>query len=918
MASRLPSWTKVARPHVDILKGRFDLSVFAANLHHVVSGEAAPEYTQPELFFRKTHMTLGLRDLLSDVLARLAELPRGVPVTDIVTSFGGGKTHALIALYHLARGGKKASRWSGVRELCSELGIAELPVAGVAGLVGTHIDAKKGISGEGEPHRKTLWGELAWQLRGAEGFGLVEENDKSLSAPSATTLAPLLGDNKATLILIDEAMDYVSAARAIPAHDSNLGDQTITFLRNLSEVVRETPSAALVVTLPGSYVEIGREDIEDYERLRKRIARVGRPRKLTEGDEIYEIVRRRLFEDSGLERIRRQVGLAYFNLYQKHENELPPGVATQTYMEKIEKAYPFHPELLDILSGRWDTIPQFQKTRGALRMLALLVGDLFRSNDPSPLIQPSSASLSGRDYRTEVVQQIGERRFDTVIEEDIAWPDGRGARIDAEGSETYQREHFAEGVATAIFYYSFGGTAGIPVGTVPQLRLATLRPGLEPAFILDAIEHLRKSQHRLFYLQVEDDTSYRFTLTPNLNAILVDQEASVSSDKIEEFLQQEVNRLARSDRLRLVLFPSEARDISDQPTLALVIMGLDETYGKNTWPATEAKVKELLEGGTKFRNYRNTIVFLLAKENNRMHTEAKSLLALKAVERLYGKPGKLTDSQKRDLADLLSDAQRRLPQSIFDAYRIAVTPGEGDSLEVQDLGHQIHRSGVSLADVVWEHLAKKERLAPKLGPSQLISPALRVWPEDEEVICARELREAFAKYTYLPMLPDARVLQSSIVEGVRQGLFGYGLGQPEKFDVVHFKVGLASEAIELTDTAWLLRPALAAPLAKVEPVVEGEQPEPGAVEEGPPGEVDLIPPSGVCQRVQVKSQHLDWRKWADFYDSVIKPLVQTGAEIEIVVEVDGSSPQGIPQRTVELVIKENLSQYSIDAEVRTE
>ena len=307
MKATLPPWRTVARPHSDIIQGRFDPSVFAANLARVVAGNAPYDYTEPGRFFQKTYLTQGLKELLGSVLRRLDGKPASEPVTDILTSFGGGKTHTLMALYHLAKSGGEAEAWIGVKDLVKEAGLETVPKMRVVVLVGTELDPLKGIERPGEPHRRTLWGELAWQLGGVEAYELVREHDKERIPPPEDALIRLISGGQSTLILADEVMEYIRRARAVPVHDNSLVTQTIGFFRHLTGAVSTTPKCALVATLPASTLEIGKEDEEDFRRLKMMLQRVVRTRQLAEGEEIYEIVRRRLFDDTGPAEVHSQI-----------------------------------------------------------------------------------------------------------------------------------------------------------------------------------------------------------------------------------------------------------------------------------------------------------------------------------------------------------------------------------------------------------------------------------------------------------------------------------------------------------------------------------------------------------------------------------------------------------------------------------
>lgn len=913
---RMAPWREVARPHADIIQGRFDPSVFAVNIYAAYKGRAPPDYQIADRFFAKTFLTRGLKDLIVAVLRRLDGQSNTEPVSDLVTTFGGGKTHALLCLYHLGNAGPEALKWAGIAELVKQADLKALPKAKVAVLSGEDLDPTQGEKGaKGEPPRRTMWGELAWQLGGQNGYAIVKENDEKLTPPSADIITKILSLNSANLILIDEALRYVSRARGIEVHETSLASQTLNFFLSLTEAVSRSPRSSLVVTLPQSLLEMTREDEEDFKRLKKFFQRVERTRRLAEGDEIYEIVRRRLFEDLGDSDETKATANAFFDYYRRERESFPDYVTSQKYLEKLQRAYPFHPEFLDVLNERWASIPQFQRTRAVLRMLALIIGQLYKS-DAGPLIQISSARLSFRDFRSEVLEQLDARQFDTVIESDIAGTGARAARIDEEGNVTYQREHIAEGVATAIFFYSFGGTGAQPYATLPNLSLAVLRPGLEPAFIPDAVNSLRRPITGLFYLEAEGD-HFRFTVTPNLNMILTEREAAVNAEDAEKVLLESIEKQI-GDKLKPVLFPTEPRDVPDQPRLTLVVLGPDDTFGKKTRKATEEKMGEIAKGAATYRTYRNCLVFAAPEEGHKMREYARRLIALRDIERLYARSNRLSEAQKSQLEDMMKDGEKALTQSIWRAYRFVITPAAENKLEVFDMALQIQQGQKRISDSIWDALVDKERLAPKIGPTRLPSEDFGLWPKEAKAISTKMVRDAFLTFTNLPMIPSVDVLRDAIVEGVSNGNFGYANGSLEskKFHSIRIALMLDRDSIEFVDDVSLLKPDFAYELT-------------GTIQSGPKkGESgpEIARPSGgqdtqgvrgpdVYESVNVSSDDLDWKKWAEFHDAVIQPLVNSGANLKVRVSVEGSSPDGISANTVDLAVKEGLVQYGINAKV---
>ena len=923
-SKKVSPWRDIAKPHKDIMEGKFDLSMFAVNIYRVYRGVAPPDYQDPDRFFAKTYLTTALRGLIISVLKRLNDDTSGSQaITDLMTTFGGGKSHALLCVYHLANHGKEGSKWAGVDSLLKEANLMSIPQANVAVLSGEDFDPAHGERGEkGEPLRRTLWGELAWQLGGKEGYEIVRKNDEFFSAPSARKLEEVLALNNANVILVDEALRFLTRSRAIELGADNqktsLAAQTLEFFRALTEAVSNTPRSALVATLQASILEMSREDIPDYDRIKEIFKRLAKPVRLAEAEEIYEIIKRRLFEDTGDPFEIKKVANAYYDYYCEHKESFPQNVTASSYLQKLERAYPFHPEFLDVMNERWSSIPQFQRTRAILRMLAILVADLYKK-DSNPLIQISSAKLGVRDFRTEVIQQLhAESQFDTVIESDIAGTGARAQKIDETGNLTYQRERIAEGVATSIFFYSFGGAAVSPSASLPSLRLAVLRPGLEPAFIPDAIQLLRKTSTGLFYLQIEGE-NYRFTVTPNLNMIVAEREAAVDKEKVSEKLHEAIENEIAGNNFRIIPFPTEPRDVPNQAQLTLVIMSPEETIGKNTKEETSQKILDIVKGGGTYRTYRNCVIFVAPEEGHKITEVARTLVSLEDVERLYSKAKKLSETQVLQLNDMLEDGVKALANSVWRSYRHIITPAPDDRLEFFDMGSPIQRSGRTISDAVWETLVARERLAAKIGPSKIMSKDFSLWPEDKDSIETKSIKEAFLMFTHLPMIPSTDCLKETIVQGVTEGLFAYARGSSEKNDFHFIKIGqsIDQSIIDFSEETFLLRPKFAYSLIGTTLPPEKEKEEPSS-----DGDTTISPPptqrSGVelYQSVNVTS-NLDWKKWAEFYDAVLQPLINAGADLRIKVEVNGNSDEGMSPNILDLAIKESLAQYGIPADIQT-
>lgn len=923
----LPPWWEVAEPHRDIREGRYDPAVFAADLGMVLQDKGAVDYRDPVTFFKKTYPTRGLTELLVDTMRRLSGEAAGEAVIRLETPFGGGKTHTLLALYHLFQHTDQIEHLDAVRTLLLAAGLSRVPQANVATLVGTALDANEGQHTFEGLHIRTLWGEMAYQLGGPELYRLIESNDRNRIAPGTDQLGELLIQATPALILIDEALEYQVKAAGVQVGEGALAGQTLSFLQELSIAVANHPQTALVVTLPSSRLELFDEAaIVAHERLERVMRRIETVRAPVEGIEVYEILRRRLFERVGNPAEHRRVSEAYWEYYQRHADDLPRAVREPKYRELIVRAYPFHPELIDILYERWGSIPGFQRTRGVLRFLALVVGNLYRQRFPVPLIQPCHVDLGVQAIRRELIKYIGEA-YETVLGSDVANHGAKAMQIDQALGSEYARQCVAQGLATSIFLYSHSGGRERG-GTEPQLRLAALHPDMTPAIVADAVDRLSK---RLWYLY-GDGGVWRFSTEPNLNRILVEREDAVYREEIYEEVRRTLGDIVGLRTFRRVyIWPKEDRDVSETQELSLIVLDLDYPVGPENEEATQRFISRILDNhGTTFRKFRNTLIFLApdAAALPGMTTAARTLIALRgiATDRLMVE--QLREEQQEELAKRLDNARSRLPQRVAAAYRHILVGGPEKSLQAWDIGAQAYDINRTLSQRAWDTLKDAERLLEKVDPRLLIEDRWSLWPADKDILRVADLWDYFVRYTHLPMLADQTVLTAAIVEGLKRGLFGYGLGDGEKldFDTLHVPGRLPEGALrELLPSAWLIKPKVAIELAP-EPPTEIKPPEwpperPPEIPKPPekPVQPPLVPP-GVERRYRrvVIRTPVRWENWQDFYNEVIDPLIREGAEVAIRVEVTGQSESGIRENTVELGIKESLFQRGVTPEIDTE
>lgn len=960
-------WWHVVMPHRDIREGRMDLKVFAVDLAQVIEGDAVPEYRDPDTFFRRTFLTRGLRSTLRGVLRRLAGQEDGIAITQMATVFGGGKTHTLLTLYHMIACGAQVSYLEPVAQLLAEAELDTVPSARVAAVDCAHISPSQPRRTPDGLTLRTLWGELAYRLggrdRGAEFYEIVRASDEARVAPGSETLARLFEVAGPSLILIDETLSYITKASGIAVGRGYLSDQAQEFLLELTRAVNAADNVALVLTMTSSEQEqIGEAAIRAAREIDTAIRILRRTRQVevsAEREELYEILKRRLFDSdpAAIAAQARGVAQAYWDYYRGHPNDFPQEVQAPEYRELMVRAYPFHPALIEILRDRWGSISGFQRTRGVLRLLALIVGDLYRAKQTSPLIQPAHINLDDGELRNELLEYVDNRGdYESAILSDIGGAaESKAPLLDRVTGGDYARHRIATGLATAIFMYSHSGaTQRSPSAERPQLWLATLQPGIVPALAADALDKL---QRRLWYLVVQAGT-YRIDSQPNLNQMLVTRIDAIRQepDAARQKLRDAVEEVAGSRPFpQVAIWPAGPVDVRTGSRLTLVVLDPNHAWGasEREQSGAQAFVQGIFKSaGNTFRQLKNTIAFVLPTvEGVRlMEDAAVQLLALEAIHRQYRpapspdrstgrRGGGLSEIQMEDLETRLDRARKGLPGAVWGAYTIIIAPtGRADAGETaegettlwvrQEHGFPGYRPGEhSLASRVWKRLMDDQRLLDRLDP-RLISEGKgdqwRLWPAEEDTINVATLWDYFCRFPYLPMLTGQEALQNTISWGIQRGLFAYALGDGKTFDTIRFRETLPSGAFEIIEGAWLLRPALAERLLR--PPEQEPRPEPAPRSE--PGTEPLPrpetdpgtqpvppPPPSTYRRVTIETP-VDWRQWYDFYQSVVRPLVESGAEVTLQLKLDATGELDV--NLVDLSVRESVVQLNAHGRVTAE
>lgn len=712
----------IAIPHDDILQGRLTLDVFAADLWEVYQGRGPEEYRDPDLFFHKTYLTDGLQHLFAVVEKRLNG-QGGDPVIQMQTPFGGGKTHALIALYH------KAREW-GVK---------------TAVIVGTPLAA-----------RETLWGLLAEQLTGSRaGF-------EGLSAPGRESLRALLSAHQPLLILMDEVLEYVVKAAAEKVGDSTLAAQTLAFLQELTEAAAIQERVALVVTLPSSTLEHYDEQATRlFEQIKKISGRVEKIFTPVKDEEIGAIIRRRLFAQ-----VDEQAAAAVVNAFvEQAEQEalLVRGEESAAYRARFKQTYPFLPEVVDVLYHRWGSYPTFQRTRGTLRLLALVVHTLKTSS--RLYLTLADFPLQEGEVRRELLKHIGSE-YDSVLAADLLNAEAGARKANLEIGKAYQGLNLGERIATTIFMYSFVGGGGEGGATAAEVKRHNLMSGVPASVIAEVLNKL--SSRLLFYLH-EEGGRYHFSTTANLNRALTVRMENVTAEELRAAELDVLRKRVSGKVMRTFIWPEQPADITDDTDPKLLILP----------EANLDLMKRFLgEKGQTPRVHRNTLFFLAPTESEKPSfvNLLRRYLALNAL--LAAKTLSLTAEQRRELQNEEKKAAGDLQEQIGSLYRLLYLP-EQSGLTTLDLGIPTYGGTKHLEERVYERLRTEGRLVEKLAPLVVKQRYL----SHRDYVETQQLAESGSRTPGEMLVTGRHVWENCIAEGVRQGLFGLGEldenGQPQ-------------------------------------------------------------------------------------------------------------------------------------------
>jgi predicted AAA+ superfamily ATPase len=778
-ATGLKPWREVVSPHPDVATGRYQQAEFAADLWQVHLGEGSDEYRNPVEFFRRTYLTDSLKGLLAGAVRRLAG-KGGDPVVQLQTNFGGGKTHSMLALYHLFSSTPPGDL-ARIEQVLKAAGVPTLPTVKRVVLVGNKISPGNPVTKSDGTIVRTLWGELAWQLGGKRAFGRVQADDERATSPG-DVLRELLNEYGPSLVLIDEWVAYARQLHDAADLPAGSFETHFTFAQALTESAKSARQCLIVISLPASDttgsphaqaddVEVGGErGRAALNRLRNAVGRLEASWRPATAEEGFEIVRRRLFEPF-VERTqfvaRDTVARAFYDFYRGQHQEFPPECRDADYEKRLRAAYPIHPEVFDRLYTDWSTLVKFQRTRGVLRLMAAVIHSLWEKGDRNPLIMPANLPIDDPRVQFELTRYLSDN-WVPVIERDVDGPGALPLRLDGE-VPNLGRFAACRRVARTIYLGSAPTTTAANRGTEDRrVKLGCVMPGETPAIFGDALRRLAASATYLY----AEGGRYWYSTQPTVTKLAEDRAEQLRRDP--DRVAQEIERRVRADVRKAGDFsrvhplPQSSQEVPDDQDARLVVLGIGQPYSKEAGSPAETAAKATLESrGNAPRLFRNTLVFLAA-DQTRLQDLDEAVRRYLAWESILAEKEELNLSlqQVRQAEEQRNSADGAVAARLPEAYQWLLVPVQSEPATAVQW-QALRLSGQdALAVRAGKKLRNDELLVVALAGTLLRMHLDRVplWRGDHVPI--KQLAEDFARYLYLPRLKESGVLIGAIRDGL--------------------------------------------------------------------------------------------------------------------------------------------------------
>jgi predicted AAA+ superfamily ATPase len=784
----LKPWREIIIPHKDVREGSFQQSEFAADLSQVAAGTASDEYKNCEKFYRRTFITEGMGLLLQSVAKRISG-KGGDPVIQLQTAFGGGKTHTLLAVYHLAKRDVSPEKLSGIPSILDKIGIIELPKSQVAVIDGVRMSPSQPRK-YGSILVNTLWGELAWQLGGESAYRLVESADKDGVSPGKETFAQILRQHAPCVVLMDELVAFIRQFENGKTYPAGTFESNLSFVQALTEAMKMVPNAILLASLPESELEVGGDrGKQALDALEKYFARVESVWKPVATEEAFEIVKRRLFDGDGNHGEAERSCRAFADYYISNNTKFPSETLASQYYERLIQSYPIHPEIFDRLYNDWSTLEKFQRTRGVLQYLAIVIHRLWNSENREPMIMPGSIPLEDVNVRTKNVHYLPQG-WEPVIESEV---DGaRSLPVDIDTKEPkFGAIQAARRVARTIFLGTAPRNASQTAKglQIENILLGVAIPGQVVGTYEDALRRLLDKCQHLY----PGNGRYWFDTRPTLRREMEARKErfNFQHDVLPAIKDYASKSLRGTSCFSGVHIFATSADVPDEQNGGPRLVVLDPSNGcayskANSTTVFDAALEILQKRGLQPRQRQNRLIFLASDADSagRLRENAKTYLAWASIaadideERIN-----LDVAQIKQAREALGTAEKVLSQSVRESFKWILNPYSDQSARTSDQlkweAASINTNTGGILTSIEAKLRDEEWLIFEWSPIHLSNLLNQYYfKESATDVIVRRLIADMASYIYMPRLANEDVLRSAIEQGIMSvDFFGYAQGK---------------------------------------------------------------------------------------------------------------------------------------------
>ncbi|MFX0015721.1 MAG: DUF499 domain-containing protein [Promethearchaeota archaeon] len=875
------NWYEIVIPNSMIRSGQIKESWFVPDLSNVIHQSPPLEYSDPVMFFQKTYLTRGLVRLLNNIWTKLHNA-EGSGIIKLQTPFGGGKTHALIAIYHYTTSGTKLTDF-----FSKNLSPIQSKVATI---VGTNLNPLEGRK-ENNICIRTIWGDIAHQIAGTNGYNDFKANDENRITPGKEKMCKFLRKHEPFLILLDEIAEYIVKARAVSVNESNLGTQTLIFLQELTEAISSLSRGLLIITLPvHQYEDFSETPLDVVNRINQILGRLETTETPVDRDDIYQLIIKRLIDKVLLQEKRDEIISKYIQMYQKRRNLFPERVQDPSFIKRMKDSYPFHPEFIDILYDKWSSFTSFQGTRAILRILTRVLADLWSSKEELDLVQLMNVNFRETSIKNEFLRHV-EPQFESIVGSDIIGLESKSVSLDKLHPEW---NNLASGMSRTIFLSSFNQGENLRGITLSELKINIMKPQIPISLIKEILDKLNGSLHFLH----NNDGRYYFCHEPNLNRQIQDLKELFQED-FEEELRLEINQHCGKE-LRTIIWPNSSRDIPDDNELKIVFVH----------PSTPRKsLRKWLDiRGNTFRRNKNTLIFAIPDKSHLK--ELKSLVQTKlALNELQERASKISEKRQYYIITEIIKQQKRIANALSFSIRKTYS-------QLYDGTHTI---SLGLPKAKYEPLTKwfksellaREYIVSKLHYRKLKELFLNInqWVSTQEVLLQ------FFINLNLFKIESVDTIKQAICWGVEEGAFAKATVRNNKIqnNLFFFSNKLTPAQVKFTSDEYLIVKEVATAITDYirnnsqlkESII------PKDLKKALPSDFNILKTKIKPQEIFSLSLEVDELKSKSlpaFYRGVLKPLESRNANISIQLKLDIKCDKIIPETILETTIKETIRQ----------